>query len=335
MRQSPEAADSHPVSCTLNITDAELLLQFSSSTALTFADPANSSDPISKFWANNVPQIGLSYHFVLHFAFAVAGYHLAYLRAGEGQRQHYRSLAERHVSVGLAEFSKALSNLDRGNCGALYVSATLVCYCNFAAGPTGPDDLLVCCASDEKGHWMSLIHGVRLIRSTMDSTSLFSGLMAPLGPKNEPNLDQNKKPTFIRDGFSRTNWEKPLNKLRKYISACNEPEIDIYMRCCDDLLLVYEATYGKDDGSYDISSENQFIFAWLYRLDDGFVACLRRKRPLALLLLAYYCVLLKTIDKLWFMVGWADHILGRVHHFIGTEFGEWLRWPIEEVGQRI
>lgn len=315
--------------CTLNIADAELLLHFSSSTALTFADPDNSSDSIGKFWANNVPQIGLSYHFVLHLAFAIAGYHLAYLRAGDGRQQHYKSLAERHVSVGLAEFSKVLSNLDSSNCGALYVSAVLVCYCTFAAGPIGPDDLLVCYATDEKAHWMSLIHGVRLIRTTIDSTALFSGLMAPLCPIGEPNLNQ--KPTFIREGFSRIDWEKPLYKLRNYISTCYEPDVDIYLRCCNDLLLIYEATYGKDDGSHNISSDNQFVFAWLYRLDDNFVACLRHKRPLALLLLAYYCVLLKTMDKLWFMVGWSNHILGRVQYFIGTEYSIWLKWPIEHV----
>lgn len=330
-RQSSAAAsDSHLVACTLNIADAELLLQFNSSTALTFADTDDSNNSIGKFWANNVPQIGLSYHFVLHLAFAVAGYHLAHLQAGEGQRQHYKSLADRHISVGLAEFSKALSKIDSSNCGALYVSAVLVCYCTFAAGPIGPDDLLVCYATDEKPHWMSLVHGVRLIRSTMDSTTLFSGLMAPLGPTSEPSMNQ--KPTFIREGFSRIDWEEPLYKLRNYISTCYEPDMDIYLQCCNDLLLIYEATYGKDDGSYDISSDNQFIFAWLYRLDDRFVSCLRRKRPLALLLLAYYCVLLKTMEKLWFMAGWSDHIVGRVRHIIGTEFGIWLKWPIEQVG---
>ncbi|PTB43735.1 hypothetical protein M441DRAFT_134122, partial [Trichoderma asperellum CBS 433.97] len=99
---------------------------------------------------NNVPQLGLSYHFVLHLTFAVTGYHLSYLRIREVQRQLYKSLAECHVSITLTELSKPLSKSDSGICGRLYVSSAPVCYCIFATGSIGPEDLLFCYSTDEK-----------------------------------------------------------------------------------------------------------------------------------------------------------------------------------------
>ncbi|KIW99502.1 uncharacterized protein Z518_11241 [Rhinocladiella mackenziei CBS 650.93] len=309
----------------------ELLLHFTSCTAQSLAGSDKDDHPIVKFWAHNVPRLGLSHHFVLDLTLAVAGYHLAYLRAGEGRQQDYEALAERHMAAGLAEMTKVLPNLDDNNCGALYVSAVLVCYCAFAAGSTSPDDLLLCNIRDENPvRWLPLIHGVRLIRTTADPAILFSGLMAPLDESNGPSPDPG--PTFARECFSRIEWEKPLYELRSYIASYGGPDVDVYLRAFDTLSLIYKATYGKADGSHGGPPENQFILGWLYRMEDSFVACLRRKEPLALLLLAHYALLFRTMGKRWYMRGWCDHLLVRIRDFLGEDFVTWLRWPMQQAG---
>ncbi|CAM1503840.1 Fc.00g014310.m01.CDS01 [Cosmosporella sp. VM-42] len=318
------------IPCSINVADAELLLHFVSSTAATLTDSEDSDDGgIRQFWERNVPQIGISYHFVLHLIYALAGYHLAFLDVGSGDRPQQFSLAEHHSAIGLAELNKVLPSLDETNCGALYVSAVLVCYCTFAAGPTSMNDLLVCDVSDgAPQRWLPLIHGVRLIRQTIEPATLFTGLMAPLG--NSMRIQpQDPRPSYLRDGFSRVQWIEPLDELRKWIASHESPETIVYSRSLDSLCEIYEATYGDLNGIYSGPPSNQFIFGWLYRMQDPFVACLRRKEPLALLILAYYAPLLRTLKKCWFLEGWTEHLLHAIGELLSPDLGGWLQWPLE------
>ena len=310
------------------MADAELLLHFVTSTASTLTDSEDAEDGgIRQFWARNVPQIGISYHFVLHLIYALAGYHLAFLEGGSRDRP--QQLAEHHSSIGLAELNKVLPSLDKTNCGALYVSAVLVCYCTFAAGPTSLNDLLVCDISDGAAQrWLPLIHGVRLIRQTIEPATLFTGLMEPLGSfataqRHDP------RPSYLRDGFRRIEWTEPLDKLRKWIDSHGSPETIIYSRSLDSLCEIYEATYGDRDGAYSGPPSTQFVFGWLYRMQDPFVACLRRKEHLALVILAYYAPLLKTLKKCWFLDGWTEHLLAAIGELLSPDLAGWLQWPVE------
>lgn len=316
-------------SCSLNVADTELLLHFISTTGKTLTLSDREDDHLNRFWARNVPKIGVSYHFVLHFIYALAGYHLAFSGGGEGEPRQYLSLASHHSAVGLAELNRVLPSLDENNCGALYISAVLVCYCTFAAGPTSMNDLLVCDVSDgATQRWLPLIHGVRLIRMTIEPATLFTGLMAPLGV---PEIDEPEQlgPTCDRDGFPRIDWIEPLDKLRKWIASHETPDTIIFSRSLASLTEVYDATFGDQNGAYNGPPSNQFVFGWLYRMQDPFVACIRQKKPLALVILAYYAPLLKTLKRCWFLDGWTEHLLNAIGDMLPQDYSGWIQWPME------
>lgn len=470
-----------PSSSGLNVADAELLFQFTSSTAISLAGSSDGgkytaevdmNNPIVKFWTQNVPRIGLEHHYVLHLTYAVAAYHLAYLEtakakekerekskstpntpgsnsytsihaegygaesSSDAKRQYYVSLAERHVSAGLSEFTRLLPTLNDSNCGALYMAATLVCYYAFAAGPTGPGDFLICRDSDtrppfgsqgendindsiERLQWVSLIHGVRLIRWAVAPEILFSGLLAPLGPgipgrpdrqlssrgrrkqrrererqrqAHSQGLDQNpadddmhtddeiedlllseqerkaieerelreSMPLYIERKLPRLDWEDAFASLRQLIASFNgvpaidantvlgtaegpgldvnlDPkmatDVDIYLNRLSTLEDVYAGTYGRNNEAYTSHPADRIAFTWLYRLDDWFVAHIRQKEPLPLLIFAYFAVLLDTtMNREWFMEGWAKHIILTVRGFVDEKYAPWLRWPMEQIG---
>ncbi|KFZ23955.1 hypothetical protein V502_01562 [Pseudogymnoascus sp. VKM F-4520 (FW-2644)] len=202
-----------PSHCTLNVADAELPLHFITLTAPTLAGTTNPTNRIHRFWSHNVPHLGLSHPFILHLSFAAAGYHLLHLhpKGPPTRRKH----SEQHASSGLSQLTSALPTLNATNAGALYVAAVLVCYCTFAAGPTGPDDVLVCNVGNEDAvPWLPLTHGVRLIRSLVEPGVLFAGLMAPLGPSDEQD-DGDHRPACAREGFPRIEWEEALSELRR------------------------------------------------------------------------------------------------------------------------
>lgn len=253
---------------------------------------------------------------------------MAYQEADGDLQDRYISLAEHHAALGLGELNRELLNLNETNCGALYLSAVLVCYCSFAAGPTSNTDLLICDVGDgAPERWLPLIHGVRLIRQTIDPATLFTGLLSPLGPAGRPSNKDNI-PVYIRDGFERIQWVEPLEKLKDLITSKQSPNTVIYLRAFEGLRDLYEATYGDVDGTYGGSTHNQFVFGWLYRTQDTFVACLRQKQPLALLVLAYYAPLFTTLKQCWFLDGWAEHLLKSIGAIIESDLVGWLQWPM-------
>ncbi|KAF7551254.1 hypothetical protein G7046_g7767 [Stylonectria norvegica] len=334
MAATPSVTSSSPLMdynpCSLNVADAELLLHFVSYTASTLADSGMVDDNITQFWARNVPKMGISHHFVLHLTYALAAYHMAYSDAGDSeQRSRQLSLAEHHSSAGLAELNQVLPQLDETNCGALYVSAVAMCYCTFAAGPTSIDDLLVCDVG-EGAHqrWLPLINGVRSIRQTVEPATLFTGLMEPLGRPDRSNNEPYRL-IYLREGLPRVDWIEPLDKLRSWITSHPTPDTIIYSRALESLCKIYEATYGNQNGGYDGPPSDSFVFGWLYRMQEPYVACLRRREPLALVILAYYAPLLDTLKKCWFLDGWSEHLLTAIGEILDSGVRGWLHWPVE------
>ncbi|KAF4989407.1 hypothetical protein FGRMN_9132 [Fusarium graminum] len=255
--------------CSLNVADAELLFHFMTNTSRTLHDADDPADSIASFWAQNVPQIGLSYHFVLHMMYALAGYNLAYQEPKETERHTQNlALAAHHAELGISEMNRTLTNLNETNCGALYVAAVLVCYCTFAAGPTGPDDLLICVIGGGiSQRWLPVIHGVRLIRQSIEPATLFTGLTAPLGggSKAEP---EDSRPEYLVKGFPHIHWVGPLEELRAWIASHDNPDTALYLRVHKSLCDVYEANYGNSEGFIGVPITNKLVFGWLYRMQD-------------------------------------------------------------------
>ncbi|KAL2174980.1 uncharacterized protein P884DRAFT_279633 [Thermothelomyces heterothallicus CBS 202.75] len=268
----------------------------------------------------------------------------------------YLSLARQHFTAGLSGFSAQLSHPGPNNCGALYLGAILTSYCTFAAGPTSRSDLLVCTVSDDTcdsalsspppaSSWMPFVHGVRLMHEGFSPDVLFAGLMRPFKPGRP--MTPLKQPVCLRDGFPRLDWEAALDGLRSYVAAgpaaaadLAAPSRECCLRALDNLIGIYAATYGRRGSSggeitYDGPPENQFVFGWLYRLRPDFVACVRRREPCALLVLAHYAVLLNrdAVRDGWYIEGWRQHIVDSVAELLETDGECWerLRWPMEQV----
>ncbi|KAJ0424567.1 hypothetical protein BJY00DRAFT_308994 [Aspergillus carlsbadensis] len=338
--QLPEHLENPERYCSLlDISDLELLLHFTSHTGRSLAHPDPPDNPVARFWSHNVPRIGLSCHVVLHLALALAGHHLAYTTVQDTEkRTHYTSLAQKHSAVGLVELTKALASINSATCGALYTAATLMTYCTFASGPTDDNDLLVCnIGSHAPQRWMSVIQGVRLIRERFELDILFSGLLAPLAPSSEPG-PSSATPACVEEGYPRFEWEEPFRRLRDLITSDEDSlvtdteNVPVYLEAYERIKAIYEATFGNADGQFTCPPENKFIFIWLYTVEQRFVACLQQRRPLSLLILAYYALLLTTMKRDWFMRTWPRHLLARIRGLLGHGYGEWLRWPLEQAG---
>ncbi|OTB06266.1 hypothetical protein M426DRAFT_114717 [Hypoxylon sp. CI-4A] len=307
-------------------SDIELLLHYTSSTALNLSVDARPDEPIAKFWSYTVPRMGLDHPFLLRLTLSISAFHLAYLHVGEHQAVSHAELARQHYVSALAEFTAALNNPDASNGGALLVASILVCYCTFAAGPNGSGDLLVCNTDDDvPSPCQTLIHGVRILRETLDPVVLYSGRMEALW-KGRPSEDamHNSKPSCPREDHSIREWQKPLGEVRSLVTSSQKSDTPCCIQALDELIGIYEAVYSDENGTYNGPPENKHILGWLYRMKPPFIVCLKRKERLALLILAYYAVLFQTMDKCWYLNGWMEHLILSINAMIGVDFTTWM-----------
>ncbi|KAL6402757.1 hypothetical protein AUP68_14093 [Ilyonectria robusta] len=320
-----------PSDAELNMTQAELLHQFITCTGPDLGGSDDPSHPIVQFWARNATLLAISHPYLLRLCLSLAAYHLAFLASEtEPNKARYATLARHHFSVGLTQANEALSAINTSTCGSLYVSTILVCFCSFAAGPSGPDDLFVCSAGGTSSHkWLPLAHGARLLRELYDESVLFSGLTAPLGSNSAPPSDP--RPTCVCEGFIRVDWIDPVARLRDLVMSASTPRNDVYVRSLHTLADVYEATFGDEQGCVKTPLHNKVVLIWLYLMEDDFIAFLQEKDAVALLLLAYYAPLIKTMKRSWFLHGWAEHIIRVSNMYITDDYAHFLQWPAEAV----
>ncbi|KAH7470410.1 hypothetical protein FOMA001_g14421 [Fusarium oxysporum f. sp. matthiolae] len=325
-RESPQSPETE-----LNMAQAELLRQFIIFTGPNLGGSDDPNHPIVQFWSRDATLLAASYPYLLHLCLSLAAYHLAFLASNNSlKRSRYIALAKDHFSVGLIQTNETLSQIDASNCGSLYVSTTLVCFCVFAAGPTGSDDLFVCSANGNSPHSsLSLARGTRLIRQLFEEKVLFSGLTEALGSGKAPPDDP--RPTYICEGFARVDWTISVGKLRDLIVSDALPRNDVFVRSLETLTNIYEATFGSEDGCIRCPLHYKMVLIWVYMMEDTFIDCLQTKDPVALLLLAYYAPLVQTVKRAWFLHDWADHILLVCKKYVVHNYRDFLQWPTEAV----
>ena len=251
-----------------------------------------------------------------------------------------------HLTIGLRRATEILPCLSTENHAELYVSTILVCICSFAKQP-GPRNLLVVAEGSEVA-WMELFRGVRTIVETFGLSSVYSGELgaSPADAQGgqqvvevsrqhgddqvSPGELSNHDPANINTGMG---WEDALDRLSGLISSSTDEAargacqsaLGMMTWCFQDMF----GTSARPKAAVDAKFST--VMAWTYCLSDEYISALRQKDPASLVLLAHYAVLLQTLDAVWFMRGWAAHVLRGVSEILGPAWSEWLQWPTLQI----
>nr|POF16486.1 hypothetical protein CFP56_24004 [Quercus suber] len=63
--------------------------------------------------------------------------------------------------------------------------------------------------------------------------------------------------------------------------------------------------------------------------DPGpFLLLVRRRVPQALVVLAYYCVLLDQLNQRWWIDKWASRVLQEIVQTVNEQWQGWIAWPV-------
>jgi hypothetical protein len=81
----------------------------------------------------------------------------------------------------------------------------------------------------------------------------------------------------------------------------------------------------------DYPTSAYLIDQWVVKLPPVFKDMLVERRPIALIILAYWAVLTSINPRPWHLRGLAEVLIARIETILGDEWAEFLRWPKEHV----
>lgn len=83
----------------------------------------------------------------------------------------------------------------------------------------------------------------------------------------------------------------------------------------------------------DVPTSTHFIDGWVVQLPAAFKDMLVERRPIALIILAYWAVLTSINPRAWHLRGLAELLMARIETILGSEWSEFLRWPRDRIAE--
>ncbi|KAJ5310093.1 RTA-like protein [Penicillium atrosanguineum] len=304
---------------TISIADLQLFHHY---TIETYRTMTNDGDQYH-IWQKYLVEWGIEFPSILHLILALSALHLAHEQPI--LRVQYLQQADDHFTFGIRSVTSVLSQLNAENCQKVYMSAILICFIYFGRGPR-PKEYLIFSTSGP-AEWLTLMHGVRLIVQT-HRAKVFSGLLEP--KSNEQSHDLT---TEMRNELHEhtVHTEAVQRLVERDIS--NKEDRGKYLAAIENLLEIMRGVYERRSAGSSGVDLMDLLIGWVYRLSEEMVGSLERKEPYALVILAYWAVLLKYMDSAWFMSGWAEHVLSGISTCLDEEFCPWIEWPMKQVYQ--
>ncbi|KAF4446541.1 Sterol uptake control protein 2 [Fusarium austroafricanum] len=298
----------------LNVDDLRLYHHYITVSSLTFGDDI--------MWCDKVPRLAFDNHYVLHLMLALSALHLARVRAIEAIK--YEQLAEQHYSIALPHVTNLLPQIKRENCSALYIATVLICNYAFAKPPK-EGHLLVQNSGTETA-WWNLFRGVRFVIETMGLPAIFSGPIGPFPPENTSNVP----PPVGREGYLA--WEKPLAELRTMIHNSQSSGLPNLVEIYEALVFCFGDVFGTAEHPQSIThGKMHVVMRWLWFLEDDFTKQVEKLNPQVLVLLAYFSVLVQTLECFWYMRGWGYRILESITEQLDPRYAAWISWPRDQI----
>ncbi|KZL79017.1 c6 zinc finger protein [Colletotrichum incanum] len=258
---------------------------------------------------------------------SITARHVARLRPALAMSYH--SLADDHAAAAFPDVTSMLRQLNEENSQALYYATVLICLSSFAKVPTPGDLLLV--AEEGEVPWWALMRGVRMVVNTVGINRILAETSDTLLVGTSIWNDRVIQPVVSEP--EELHWEKPLEQVADLVAEMLAPDQKTHYAALGHLRERYQLIFSSsEEPRVDNSESLTIIFAWLFVLEEDFVVSVEYRHPVALLLLAYYGVLLQRLEHYWFMAGWSLQIVNGVSTLLNPQYMYLLQWPMEQVG---
>lgn len=214
-----------------------------------------------------------------------------------------------------------MSDSDLATAEKLFLFSVLTIYFALACPRKGDGALLV----GESGYpeWMFLLQGTRAFIRILGPR--VDGPVAPLfnhGADRWMAREPKCEPT--------SRVHEHLESMRSMI-AVRQTNVDLrntYSRAIDELAKSFSVFDGVGSGLCDLTD----AFVWVFEVAEDLLPLLRERTQEAVAIFAFFTVLLKRLEKHWWLRGWADHLIAKSYNLLDEEHRLWIQWPLQEIG---
>jgi hypothetical protein len=267
-------------------------------------------------WQITTPKQATGYHFLMHEILAYSALHKAYLQ--EELRRTYYALGIHHQDLSIRALRKTLPNLSFENAGALFATSSIMTLCLF--GSTGLD------AKDPATETRPLIEDL------LDIFVLQQGMTSILAAGHD----------YVREGpfapiMGRSSVDVPqqpilqilLEQITLFASFSEIESLPKEARGeVTDAIEAFKETLLFAMSPFIDNREIRFLFFWPIRLSQNFMQMLREKHSCTLVFIAYYAVVLRSAEPLfWFIDGWGERVIRAVSEAIAPNWQPAVQWP--------
>ncbi|KAI0867724.1 hypothetical protein GGS24DRAFT_484699 [Hypoxylon argillaceum] len=292
-------------------TDLELMLHYTTEAYLTL--PRTSE--CAYIWQKLAPGFAIAHQYLLRHILAFSALHLAYLRPNE--RQKFILVATRHHGMGLQQFRAALTKISTNNCHVLFIGASFVIIVHMATLAT------------------RIVSGDPSAASVEDMIEIFvlaKGMNTVLGTWSHIIHEGCLKAMFAGSPISRTCsfWDEISHRLQQLKTTLPKREADPSTADILESAILSLADTFKRAIDTAPAPELRTLMSWPIFASDPYVGLLRGSCPGALIILAFYCVIVhETESNTWYSRGWGSKIIQQIHGRLGKEWVSFIQWPLE------
>lgn len=301
----------------LRIEELELLHHYTTETCFTLSDRSESQ----VLWQKRVPQEALRHEFLMRGILAISALHLSSLR--RDNQEYFKLVAEKHQNLAWTLFRNAMERINRKNCNAFFALSSLIVVYAFAS--LRPCESIAAASSEHIFlESLSLIRGVNSILQTVWPWIVTGDLSGLLEDRLEArSCSELPEALEIRLGHLFTLCGT---------NAFDDHSEDALKHAIAELRSCFAKFYNIRASRCQVS----VAFIWPVVLQPAFVSSLQALEPEALIVLAFYCVILHHLDGYWWIEGRGRHIFNSIRQGLDEKWLHWIQWPADifELGER-
>ncbi|OGM50529.1 hypothetical protein ABOM_000889 [Aspergillus bombycis] len=256
---------------------------------------------VQEVWQDTIPKISFSHEYLMHGILALSALHIA-LETPE-RCSSYLTRSSFHLTLGLRTFRTLLHSPTPENCCPLFAfSGVMIIYAY--ASPVMDDNTL--CPLENIIEVFKLCRGILVLEPFMHFVRE-SPLRLFVWDGLPYYLDSQSLDGFYREFLHQ------IHRLKQFFALedINATERDVYNHGLSEL--ESSLTRMRDAG---LPLECGMAFLWPISAGDDLFHSIQRKRPYALLVLAYYCAQLHLFRDFWFLRRLPQTLLEEMKQYI-------------------
>ena len=298
-------------------------------TALTFFTMTDIPEH-RHIWQILVPRLSFSYPYLLHGILSIAALHRHHCAIPE-ERPILINQAREHQQHALSMYIRHLQNLNERNCHAMFLYSVIlggICYAFIREGEIESRreniiDMIIAAFNTLIGATVVAVQARHWLHQ-----GDFKPLMMPLVPYDQcvARLAPLSKAAIENLLDSLPVFDAATQDAAR--SSTTEEDHVVYAAAVRALTVAFPHL----DGS--LSSMNDVV-SWPVAAGTSYLALLKQRDPLALLILAYYGVALHYSNRVWFLQGLGSKLVHAVAEVVGEPWLQHIGWALRQVSSEV